>query len=89
MSIDPTFCGCRFSTGRLMAIEDFIDHISLSSWISNVALLAEPMVSTGNIKIIYEHCHANICHLQWAMSADMIGACIVAGDSRTLPNRQL
>ena len=25
--IDPTFCGSRFSTGRLMAIEDFLETV--------------------------------------------------------------
>ena len=32
MIIDPTFCGSRFSTGRLLAIEDFSEvKISLSN----------------------------------------------------------
>ena len=31
--IDPTFCGSRFSTGRLLAIEDFtfIDNFSMNT----------------------------------------------------------
>ena len=32
--IDPTFCGSRFSTGRLLAIEDFTFFSCLPPWLS-------------------------------------------------------
>ena len=36
MIIDPTFCGSRFSTGRLLAIEDFIPFLLILLYTSEL-----------------------------------------------------
>ena len=48
--IDPTFCGSRFSTGRLLAIEDFIFfHASLLTFFVSIFDLFNSFCSNARV----------------------------------------